>query len=204
MQKERLVEIIYSCRSATNSVDSVVTTIEKETGSCVNDTAKDLIRRYKEKGAGLEKCVDEVYDLLNSNSSCPNPCAQISCGKHDPYSQTRFGALEDPNQTAIIIKHLTKQLGQFFDINQLEMEHGFGCNVYIYNGSYYKISTIDKVIEDAIDNRVDQLLNSAYDVAKDEVNDVMSDCQDPFFELGLILGCEEITAVEDVVIVETR
>lgn len=96
--KERLIELIYSCRNTT--VGSVVDTILRETGSTSNEAITEAIRKYKDKGSGLEKCVDEVYELLCSKSDCARsstycegkPCG--SCDGSDPYGQTRFSNLE--------------------------------------------------------------------------------------------------------------
>jgi hypothetical protein len=191
--KERLVELIYSCKSANISSSNVIPTIIKEAGVSSCTDIIDPIRRYKEKGSGLEKCVDEVYSILINGSSCSG-CSGHCEDDSDPYLGTRFS---NPVEAAKIIKYLKKDMGEHFNINKLEE---LGASYYGYENVTYEVSDLDYIMEDAVTAREDAIIQDARSMAYEEINEIMQEYTEPLKELSLVLGYEDIEEVDDVLI----
>ena len=176
MNKEELAVVIYEeCSSKTRNTKECVEAIKLRTG--FNGDFEDTIRRYRQSGSGLDKAAQEVLLVVGGGYSLSSeqPQAIPSNNSYDTYVTlfNQKGFIEAEGAARICT--LLEKKGTAFDVHTVEehLDENYRNLTGVKIGEcLYFLDSLEGMRESAVENRAESISYNAWDMARDEINDM--------------------------------
>jgi hypothetical protein len=180
MNKEELAVVIYEeCSSKTRSTKECVEAIKLRTG--LNLDIDDTIRRYRQSGSGLEKAANEILVSVSpteyrlAEGVTVQPLVTVTNSNFDTYVTlfNQKGFIEAEGAARICT--LLEKKGTAFDVHTVEehLDENYRNLTGVKIGEcLYFLDSLEGMRESAVENRAESISYNAWDMARDEINDM--------------------------------